>query len=398
MGANAVTADEAAGFEPGRRSPRRRRYGRYIAVGVGLLLLVALLGGVKAAQIGSLISFGKRAQAAGPPPETVNTFVAQQQSWDQTLSSVGSVAAARGVSISNDTPGIVYRIDFESGATVREGQMLVELDTRVERAQLASARARQELASANLARTRALVESKSLPQSQLDNDKAQFDGATADANALEAQIERKTVRAPFSGKLGIRLINVGQYLGPGTPITVIESSDATYVDFDLPQEDLSLVSVGMPVRFSVRSQSESRSSEGAVYAIDPEVDPSTRNIKVRATVPAKDSWLQPGMFVDVAVVEPHQEGVVAVPSTAVVHASYGDSVFVVEDDPAGKIVRQQFVRVGPVRGDFVAIVEGVTAGQVVVSGGAFKLRNRMRVVVNNAVAPQPQLAPNPPNR
>lgn len=184
MGANAVTAAEAAGFEPERPTRRRGRIVRYIVVAIGLLVLVGLLAGLKAAQIGTLISFGKRAQSAGPPPETVNTFVAQQQSWDQTLSSVGSVAAARGVSISNDTPGIVWRIDFESGATVREGQVLVELDTRVERAQLASARAREELAQTNLARTRALVESKALPQSQLDNDQAQFNGATADAQAL----------------------------------------------------------------------------------------------------------------------------------------------------------------------------------------------------------------------
>lgn len=382
--------------------PPRSRVRRYLVTAFGLVLLVVVLVALKAAQIGELIAFGQKAEAAGPPPETVNTFVAHAESWDQTLRSVGSVAAARGVSISNDSPGIVSRILFESGERATEGQVLVELDARVERAQLASAQAREKLAESNLTRTRALVESGSVDKAQLNTDLAQMNGARADADALAEQIERKTVRAPFAGKLGIRLINVGQYLPPGTPITVIESSEATYVDFDLPQQDLRGLRVGMPVELTMETGDAATgapASRGAITAVAPEVDPTTRNIRVRATVPPTDDWMRPGMFVDVAVVLPEKAPVVAVPQTAVVYASYGDSVFVVENGPNGKrVARQQFVLLGPTRGDFVAIARGITAGQEVVSGGAFKLRNGTPILVNNTVEPQPELAPHPANR
>jgi membrane fusion protein, multidrug efflux system len=245
------------------------------------------------------------------------------------------------------------------------------------------------------------VASGSVAPSQLDTDQAAFAGATADADALAAQIERKTVRAPFAGKLGIRLVNVGQYLGPGTPITVLESSEATYVDFDLPQQDLSRVAVGMPVRLTLGAGDAGagpRTSSGAVFAIDPDVDPTTRNIRVRASVPRQDDWLRPGMFVDVAVVEPRKDDVVAIPATAVVHAPYGDSVFVIEGHDGALVARQQFVKLGHNRGDFVAVAEGLQPGQRVVSAGAFKLRNGSRVVIDNEVALHPELAPNPPNR
>jgi membrane fusion protein, multidrug efflux system len=410
MGAHAGVSRLNTGLVPPRMRGRRLR--PYLFTGLGLLLLVVLLAGIKGSQIASMVSFGKRAAKAGPPPESVATFVAQQQTWDETLPSVGSVAAARGVSISNEVPGVVSRITFESGETVREHQVLVELDTSVERAQLASVRARQSLAAANLKRTQALVTSGALSQSQLDTDSAQLAGAAADSDALAAQIERKTVRAPFAGKLGIRLVNVGQYLPAGTSITVLESSDATYVDFDLPQQDLPEVRVGMPVRFTLESGDAGRAlppAEGALFAIDPAVDPATRSIKLRASVPADADWLRPGMFVDVAVVKPETAGVVAVPGTSVVHAPYGDSVFLVEDAPADtgaapaagkprKVARQQFVRLGGERGDFVAVVDGVQAGQAVVSAGAFKLRNGVPVTVDDEVQAKPELNPHPPNR
>ncbi len=386
--------------------PLHPRHSRRLLVltALALALLVVVLAAVKGAQIGKAIAAGKKAQAAGPPPEAVSTVVASAESWDETLRSVGSVTTARGVSISNDAPGIVWQIHFESGATVAAGDVLVELDTRVERSQLASARARERLASSNLARTRSLVESGAIGSAQLDTDSAQLDGAKADADALAQQIERKIVRAPFAGKLGIRLVNVGQYLAPGTPITELESADGTYVDFDLPQQDLARLSVGMPVRIEMEATDggvAGQPSDGAIAAVAPEVDPTTRNIRVRASVPPKDARLRPGMFVDVEVVLPQKASVVAVPQTAVVYASYGDSIFVVEaPGQAGgaKVARQQFVKLGPSRGDFVAVADGVTAGQEVVTGGAFKLRNGTRVSVNDAVEPRPELQPHPPNR
>jgi membrane fusion protein, multidrug efflux system len=403
MTAEITAPGVAAGSDAPHPPPRRAPVRRYVLTAVGLVLLVLVLVALKAAQIGKIVAFAREAQAAGPPPETVNSYVAQAESWDETLRSVGSVAAARGVSISNDAPGIVWRIHFDSGESVAQGQVLVELDTRVERAQLASARAREKLAESNLGRTRSLVQSGSVGKAQLDTDSAQMNGARADAEALAQQIERKTVRAPFAGKLGIRLVNVGQYLPAGTPITVLESSEATYVDFDLPQQDLRRLSVGMPVELTVETGDAGAggpASQGAITAVAPEVDPITRNIRVRASVPPSDDWMRPGMFVDVAVVLPEKASVVAVPQTAVVHASYGDSVFVVESGPngKGKVARQQFVQLGPTRGDFVAVARGVDAGEEVVSGGAFKLRNGTPIVVNDSVEARPELAPRPPNR
>jgi membrane fusion protein (multidrug efflux system) len=371
---------------------------RWIAVALGLLVTVGGLATLKGAEISVAMAAGKRAARAGPPPETVNTAVARAETWEVTLSSVGSVAAVRGVSIGNDAAGLVSRIHFESGENVRAGQVLVELDAGVERAQLAAARARARLAAINLGRTTRLVESRSISADQLDADRSAMDQASADVRALEAQIQKKIVRAPFAGRLGIRLVNVGQYLSSGTAITVLEAPVATYVDFSLPQQDLARLKPGMPVRFESDSHASDagapHEATGALFAVDPEIDPTTRNIKLRASAPAAAGWLSPGMFVRVSVIEPERVKVVAIPATAVLHASYGDSVFVVEND----VARQRFVRAGRVRGDFVAIDEGIRGGEVVVTGGAFKLRNGARVVPSNAVGPTPSLHPNPPNR
>ena len=432
--------NEATSLHAADPAPRRSRTRLYVAVAVGLVVLVGLLVVVKGAQIGKLIAFGKEAQKAGPPPEAVGTFTARKETWEETLSSVGSVTSARGVTISNDAAGIVSKISFESGAMAKQGQILVELDARVERAQLASAIARQRLAGTTAARTRALVSSGALSPAQKDTDESQLSASTADVGALEAQIERKVVRAPFAGKLGIRMVNVGQFLAPGTPITVLESDEATFVDFTLPQQTLSKIAVGMSVRYTLDPSSASGANDsspsteargeksptptltptpgpadagadpaaahvanGAIYAIEPVLDPTTRTFKVRASVPADATWLQPGSFLNVSVIRPEKRDVVAVPETAIVHASYGDSVFVVEDGttPSGektKVAHQKFVRLGPTRGDFVAVVEGLDAGQEVVTAGAFKLHNNARVTVNNAVQAKPDLAPRPVNR
>jgi membrane fusion protein (multidrug efflux system) len=383
---------------------------RYVAAVLGLLLLIGGLAGVKAKQIGSLMAMGKEMQKAGPPPEAVNTAVVQSQSWEGTLSAVGSVAAAKGVEISNDAPGVVWRINFESGATVRQGQPLVELDSRVERAQLASARARQELADVQAKRSRALVQSNAIAQSTLDTDESSLKTAGADVSGLEAQIDRKTVRAPFAGRLGIRAVNLGQYLNPGTTLTVLEQIDSVFVDFTLPQQQLGSLKVGTPVRATVEGADGSTYS-GVVAAIDPSVDSTTRSLKIRATLPNDHEKLRPGMFVNVAVVLPKTDAFVAVPATAIVHASYGDSVFVVEDkkDDSGatvngpdgkpaKIGRQQFVKLGEQRGDYVAALDGVKPGQELVTAGAFKLHNNSPIMVKNEVNLDAKLSPKPENR
>ncbi|MBK7399449.1 MAG: efflux RND transporter periplasmic adaptor subunit [Myxococcales bacterium] len=368
---------------------------------IAVLALVAGLAAVKAKQIGMLIKAGKAAEAAGPPPEVVNTGLAKQDTWALTLTAVGSVEAVKGVTLSNDAPGIITAIRFESGAEVKAGEVLVELDSSVERAQLGSVLARRELAKTNLERNKALVDKGALPAAQLDGDEATLKSANADAAALQAQIARKTVRAPFAGKLGIRAVNLGQYLNPGTPLTMLESKDALYVDFTLPQQKLGQLALGTKVEF--HAVGVEGTLAGAIAAIDTNVDPVSRSVRIRATVEDKAQKLRPGMFLEVLVILDKQQQVVAVPATAIVHATYGNSVFVVEDKGTGadgkplKIARQQFVRTGAARGDFVSIEDGLKAGETVVVAGAFKLRNGASIVVNDTVKFDPQLAPKPEN-
>ncbi len=375
---------------------------RYVIVIVGLIALIGGLAAIKGAQIGQLIGMGEQMKKAGPPPEVVATVVAQKQTWEDTLSAVASVVSAKGVAVSNDAPGLVSRLHFDSGDTVKQGQLLVELDTSVERAQLASLRAKRELATIQVNRSKALATSGAAPQAQVDVDESTLKSLSADFNALSAQIGRKTIRAPFSGKLGIRQVNVGQYLAPGTTVTVLESAESTFIDFSLPQRELPRLQVGMPVR-ALHSDSGDVFAEGEITAIDPAVDPMTRNIKVRASLVKGADQLRPGMFVRAEVVLPQHTDVVAVPQTAIVHASYGDSVFVGEDKPGPdgkprKVAQQHFVKVGATRGDFVSIVDGLKADQEVVTAGAFKLRNGIPLKINNEGGPQPSLNPRPENR
>jgi membrane fusion protein (multidrug efflux system) len=389
------------------------RWKRYLLVTTGLLVVVGLLVGIKGAQIGKLMAMGKQMQAMGPPPEAVGSAVAQAESWETTVAAVGSISSLRSVAVSNEVPGTVSKIRFESGQIAREGQVLVELDAEVERAQLASADARKDLAGRNAERSKIMAAKNVISTAQMDEVEAQLRTAVTDTAALRAQVERKIIRAPFRGRLGIRAVNVGQYLTPGTTVTTLDAVGGTFVDFSLPQEEVATVSVGLPVRVTMEGAKDALPGKlaGKISAVDPTVDPMTRNVKVRAEIPELPGSPRPGMFVTVEVVKPTQAGVVAVPATAVVHASYGDSVFVIEDRKPGapgvdrtpdgkpvKVARQQFVRTGAARGDFVAITKGVEAGQQVVTAGAFKLRNNSPVVVDNTVQAKPQLAPHPENR
>jgi membrane fusion protein (multidrug efflux system) len=378
---------------------------RYVLPILGLVLLVGALVGVKAKQISNLIQAGEAFAKAGPPPESVSTDVTRELSWEGSLTAVGSVAAVRGVSISAEAPGVVKRILFESGNLARAGQVLVELDTSVERAQLATAVARKKLAGQTIARTRNLSASGALSTTQLENDESQLEASSAEVAAIEAQIARKVVRAPFAGRLGIRNVNLGQYVNPGEALTTLESLDSVYIDFTLPQQTLQSVHTGQPVRVTL--EGETLALEGTIAAIDPSIDSATRSIRLRASVPNADQKLRPGMFANVAVVLPGKGSVVAAPVTAIVHAPYGDSVFVVEPLKGGetetgknavKQVRQQFVRLGEDRGDFVAVLDGVKPGEELVTAGAFKLRNGAHISIDNKNRPEPSLDPRPENR
>lgn len=383
---------------------------RYVVAILGVLVVVGALAAIKWSQFIVLMSRGKQAEEQGPPPEAVGSAAAKEQSWEATLDAVGSVSSALGVAIGSEVSGLVRRITFESGARVHEGQALVELDAGIERAELASARAQEELAGVNAARVRILAARGAVSPAQLDQAESELKVVTAQVQSLRAQLARKIVRAPFAGRLGIRAVNLGQYLMPGSPITKLENTAAVFVDFTLPQRRLADVSVGMPVRVRVEGTT-SPLVEGAIAAVEPALDALTRAIRLRARVPNDDDRLRSGMFVSVAVVMPQQTTYVTVPATAIVHASYGDSIFILDDKlpdepgmretPDGKpvkIARQRFVRTGSRRGDFVAVLEGVSAGQEVVSAGAFKLRNGSPVVVTNVAVPTPELDPHPLNR
>ncbi len=354
---------------------------RYFLTFFGLAAVIAGLVYVKYAQISSLINMGEAMAESGPPPEAVSTAIAGEQRWEASVSTVGTIASSKGVAISTEVAGVVTAIQFESGATVDKGAVLLQLDARVEKAQLSSAQVRRNLASSTAKRARALAASGATSQAQIDADESAWESATAEVEVLKAQIARKTIRAPFAGRLGIREVDLGQYLNPGTTLTTLESVEGVYVDFDLPQQQQ--VARGMKVRVTVTGRPEFL-GDGEIVAIEPKIDPTTRTLKLRATMTNAADDFQPGMFVSVAVLRSEDVQVVAVPATAIVYATYGDSVFIVEpaadggaDGPGGEpvmVARQQFVRLGGRRGDYVAVLEGVTAGQELVTAGAFKLR------------------------
>lgn len=366
---------------------------------VGLLCLVGALAGLKLLQFQTMAAQGAK---FAPPPETVTTAEVKLDRWQPTLTAIGSVAAVQGVTVSAETSGTVKAIAFESGATVRAGDVLVELDTAIEQAQLRSAIASADLARANLERARDLRARNLVSAADFDAAEAQAKQTLAQVDNLRAVLAKKTVRTPFAGRLGIRQVNLGQFLDNGAAIVSLQSLDPVYVDFALPQRYLAQLRAGMTVRVATDAFPR-QTFAGQLTAISPEVDSVTRNVRLQATLANPQGRLQPGMYVEVTVELPDTEPVLMIPATAVLYAPYGDSVFVLEEKKdektgkAGQMLNQKFVRLGPARGDFVVVASGLEAGQTVASTGVFKLRNGMSVVVDNTLAPQPQLAPKPPN-
>ncbi len=365
---------------------------------IGLLALVGLLAGTKVLQFQTMFAQGA---SFAPPPETVTTAEVKPDRWQPTLSAIGSITAVQGVMISAEISGTVKHITFESGATVKAGELLVELDTAVEQAQLRSADASADLARASLNRARDLRGRNLVSAADFDAAEAQAKQSVAQMDNIRAAIAKKFIRAPFSGRLGIRQINLGQFLDNGAAIVTLQSLDPVYANFALPQRYLSQLRSGMTVRIAADAFPK-QSFDGRITAISPEVD-SVRNVRLQATLSNSENRLQPGMYVEVSVVLPETEQVLLIPASAVLYAPYGDSVFVLEDKKdektgqTGKVLNQKFVRLGPARGDFVVVASGLEAGQILVSTGVFKLRNGMGVVIDNALAPKPQLAPTPAN-
>ena len=356
---------------------------------------VAAVGSYKFLQIKAAIAQGASWQ---PPPEAVTTIVASRERWPATLRPIGTVVAVHGVTVSADLPGIVESIGFESGRTVHAGEVLVLLDTRQEDAQLAAAQAQQELARLNADRATRLLEKQVISQAEFDQTTAESKQAEARVDEILAVIQRKQIRAPFTGTLGIRRINLGQYLAGGDPVVPLESMDPVYVNFTVPQQSVAALSVGNEVRVSAESLAVR--PVGRVTAINSEVDPTTRNVQIQATFANPRSALRPGMFVDVEVNLGTSDPVIALPASAISYAPYGNSVFVVTElkGPGGKAyrgVQQRFVKLGAGRGDQVAVISGVQPGEEIVTSGVFKLRNGAAVFVNNKVRPSNNPSPKP---
>lgn len=370
---------------------------RMVVMLVAVAVFLTVIGGVKFRQIQAGMAMAASFQ---PPPEAVTTLLAPRAEWPASLTAIGTVAAVRGVTVSADLPGVVESITFESGLAVREGQVLVRLDSRQERAQLAAAESQMNLARLNLERARGLTEAGIVAHADYDRISAEHAQAVARVGEIRATIDRKQIRAPFSGILGIRQVDLGQYLSAGDPIVPLQATDPLYVNFALPQQDVPRLRVGSVVRVTAEGLGEEFT--GRITALDSVVDPQTRNVQVQATLPNQKGRLRPGMFVDTHVVLGASTTVVAVPASAISYAPYGDSVYVVGEleDPKGakyRGVKQQFVKLGPSRGDQVAVVSGLEAGQEVVTSGAFKLRNGAAVRVNNDVTLSNDQAPRPEN-
>jgi membrane fusion protein (multidrug efflux system) len=334
------------------------------------------------------------------PPTTVSSAVVEEEDWAPTLSAIGSVSAVQGTVVSTELGGVVAEIDFQNGGVAKKGDVLMRLDSSAEEAQLHTAEADLELAKANLERERDLVARKVVSKQEFDTAQSTFGQKQGAVDNMRAFITKKQVRAPFDGMLGIRQVNVGQMINSGQQVVQLTALDRVYVDFALPQQNLPQLAAGYEARVHADGL-PGHEFKGKVTAINSMVDNVTRNISLQATLDNPDHELRPGMFVKVDVILPEKSKTLVIPGSAVSYAPYGNSVFVIDkkkDPKTGKesqSLRQAFVRIGEARGDFVAITEGLKAGDVVVSTGVFKLRNGMPVVINNDLAPKPQLNPRP---
>jgi len=369
---------------------------RKIFIGIVIVaVVVGALAAVKTMQIKSLIAFGA---SYAPPPETISSAVAHEEKWQDALTAVGSITAAQGVTVAAEVPGTVTEIDFESGAVVAKGDLLLRLDTSSEVAQLNAVQAQVELARLNFERTQKLSLDKTVSQSELDSAAATLKQFQANADGIRATIDKKTIRAPFAGRLGIRLVNLGESLDARKSIVSLQSLTPVFADFSLPQQNLSQLQTGLPVQLTSDSYPDQK-FDGTLTAINPDLDAATRSVTLRATFENTNQLLRPGMFVRVAVVLPQAQPVLVVPATAILSvAGITEAVYVIEpstNSAGGLVVRQQIVRTGPTQGNFVSVLTGLKAGDRVASAGIFKLHSGTPVTVNNDLVPKPSKTPNP---
>jgi membrane fusion protein, multidrug efflux system len=389
---------------PSKSVPARKKRPPYILASfIAFLLLVAIFVTLGYLKVQQFMAFGAMAKAGlfKQPPTAVTTTIASQSEWQPTLDTIGSVAAINGVTVSTDLAGIVDKIAFTSGTVVKAGDLLVHLNTDQEQAQLEQAQAQLTLAQLTLNRDRDLLAKRTIAQQDYDTAEATYrqNGATVDQ--YKALIARKTLRAPFDGMVGIRQVNLGQYLNTGDPVVTLQSFDPIYVNFTLPQQDLSKLACGQDVSVRLDAYGD-RVFTGKITAINSLVDQATRNVQVQATLPNTEQALRPGMFAKVSVILPQRDQVIALPVSSVHYAPYGDSVFLVTDDKDEngkpiKSVKEQFVKLGTARGDLVSVTSGVKPGDEVVTSGVFRLRSGAPVLINNKVQPDSEASPTPAN-
>ncbi len=362
-----------------------------------LLAMILLVGGIVGFKLYGRYMMNKSLAAQKPPPAAVSTLAATEESWQPTLHAVGTFAAVQGIIVSVQLDGAVTRVAFDSGAVVQEGDLLVQQDISTEEAQLANAEAGAVLTRLSLDRAKDLRAQGTNAQAELDTATAGFQQALANVAAIKAAINKKTIRAPFAGRLGIRQVNLGQFLRSGADVVPLQALDPIYLNFALPQQTAAQVAAGQAVRVTVDAY-PGEVFAGTVTAVNPNVDDATRNFQLQATLHNPAGKLRPGMFGSVEVQLPAAEKVITVPLSAIVYNPYGNAVYVVEPQVGGggaSIVRQQFVQVGATRGDQIALTKGVKAGDVVVTAGQLKLRNGASVVINNTVAPSNSATPRP---
>jgi membrane fusion protein (multidrug efflux system) len=361
-----------------------------------VVLILGVLAGVKVLQIKTMIAAGA---AYVPPPDVVSVATVTQEKWQEELPAIGSIAAVQGVTVTTEIAGTIKEINFESGSTVAKDDLLLKLDTTSEDAQLRSLESLVDLATINLDRTRKLRADNTISQSELDTSESALKQNQANADNIRATIAKKTIRAPFAGRLGIRQVNLGQFLDTGKPIVSLQSLSPVYANFSLPQQNLSQLKTGLPVRVTTDAY-PGRDFDGVLTTINPDLDESTRSITLQATFTNADQALRPGMFARAKVLLPQEKDVLVIPLTAVLSAPFGDTVYVVEpgtNAAAGLVVRAQLVRTGAARGDYISVEAGLKTGDRIVNAGLFKMRNGGSVVEDNTLTPKTSQTPQPNN-
>jgi membrane fusion protein (multidrug efflux system) len=354
---------------------------RYIIVLLLIGLIFGALGWFKYQQIQQSAAARKP-----PPPPLVAVTEVRQETWQLFLSTVGSLVANAGIAVSNEVAGVVSAIHFESGQPVHKGQPLLDLDAGADRAELQGLEAARRLAQIKFQRAAKLLPERSMSQADYDEARATLDGAEAQVRAKQALIDKKHIQAPFAGVLGIRQADPGQYLPAGTPVVPLQALDPVHVDFALPERHLAALAVGQAVQVRVQAWPETLFA-GTITALSPGIDSATRSLRIRATLENPDRQLRPGMFAEVQVVLPEADPVLTLPDTAITYNPYGDSVFLIQDGAEGLTVQRRQVETGPVRDGRVQIRTGLAPGERVVGAGQVKLRNGIRVTLDDRPAP-----------